>query len=202
MLLPAKGTTNAAIPLSDDVTDGCSGFGITACQNPVYQVAQYSLPAQYSPQTLWVVTRTMPDAYRETLYSLMDQETIANLGTPILLFTHVESTDSQDVRDHPYYWIPLMQGETIQRFYWIAQTEDGSYATAYSEDCAAKLTSLASKTNQEHPLYLVADGDVLYAVIDDTAYNLNDWGVESFTDVIPEIDTQGIAVTVEPLTHS
>ena len=160
----------------------------------------YTPPEPYSSSPLYVATTELPEEYREQLASV-NPGLSAAFGTPIRLFSHTESQDAASLREAPRYLVPIMRRSKIQRFLLLEQPDGGSNPPADSDHYVAELSSLAEKTTSDRPLYLVSDGLVLYAVIGDTAYCLNDFDTESLTDYLPEIDTANLEVTVQKVTE-
>lgn len=170
-------------------------FGITSCENPVYQVELYCVPEKFNKMPLYVATIEMPEAYYQAL-SPYGTEAEKAAFRPIAFFSHEESISKDVVGDK--FWVPIITDDGILFFYFLTQLSDGRIIIQLntSDTTAAVFNSLAEKTSEETPLYLVQDIESIYGVIGDTAYFFPSWG-EPAVNYIPEIYSGDHAVFVE-----
>ena len=196
--LLAAGGCSVGVTSNTSIADGGKDdFGITSCQNPIYKVEAYTPLEQYPSSPLYVATTELPEEYQEQ-FAAINPGLSASFGTPIRLFAHTESQDTASLRETPRYWAPILRHNELQQLYLLEQSDNTPVPLAYSDSYVTKISSLAGKTSLNHPMYLVADALTLYAVIDTTAYCLNDWD-ELPTGYIPDIDTANLEVSVQKI---
>lgn len=169
--------------------------GLQNVENPVYEVVEYSVPQEYEFTTLYVATDT--DIKGSDQYMA---ETYGNEfpGKGIRVFSFSEGTKPEDVN----IWYLDYEGDSISHICFVTKSDE-HYLTSWREagELGRALEALSGLTSIEEPMYLVQDSEMVFAVIEKTAYFLPDFSVFKPTvSYMPEIDLDGLEVTVIELT--
>lgn len=167
-------------------------FGIKECKNPVYKVCKFDTSQEYTKSDLYIATTEMPQKYYDALSDFIRNDDVMDkLGTPIATFRHDECENKESIVD--LFWVPKLSNGLIKGIYCVGTYSDGKINATLSVD-RDDLNSLAEKTSEETPMYIVIDQAIEYAVIGDTAYYLY---LEPVVDYIPEIYTGDCDVVVK-----
>ena len=179
-----------AIPmLNNDYSDENAHSGLQSVENPVYDVVEYTVPASYEPADLYISTTTDLTEYDAHMVENYGDE---YLGTGIRVFTFVEGAVTEDFN----VWYFDYEGTSISRIYSVTRSGD-KLLTARTDagELGKAIESLASETSADTPLYLVQDNEIIYAVIGKTAYYLPDTVMKPKVSQMPEINTEGLAIS-------
>ena len=149
------------------------------CEIPVYDVEIYEYMGGILSGPLYLATVDAPDSVLETSERIPGEQSV-----PICMFTTIGDTDG--IRDSvgTQFWLLDLYESGITKTYWV-HAEGSGYGSSTSTACY--LNSLAKKTREDAPLYLVESGGFLYMVIGDTAYCPNPWAPEWIPEALPEL---------------
>lgn len=178
----------ASPDLGDWAPDEKASGGLQYVENPVYDVVEYSAPAEYIPAKLHIATTAGLDEYDAHMVKYYGDKF---LGKGIRVFTFVEGVASEEFN----VWYFDYEGTSISRVYYVTKSGD-KLVTAWSEtgELEKAIESLASETSTEAPMYLVQDNEILYAVIGKTAYYLPGTFMKPEVTQMPEINTDGLEI--------
>ena len=145
-----------------------------------YVVAPWSSCDADLGSALYVNTIDAPQAVMERLEKLGVVPRDA-AGVPIAIFTTQDEPKDKLARVGKRFMVlaPSQSGGTT--VYILSQHEDKVHASSVGS-LAYPILSLAGATSAESPMTIVNSGELIYAVIDDTAYLLSDWAA----DIAPE----------------
>ena len=149
------------------------------CEVPVYDVEIYEYMGGILSGSLYIATVDAPDSVLETSSRIPGEQSV-----PICWFTTIGDTEeSQNSVTERFELLDLYDGG-INKSYSVTAGRN-SYGS--SAVIACYLNSLAKKTSEDLPLYLVSSGGFRYAVIGDTAYCLGPWAPELVPEALPEL---------------
>ena len=162
--------------------------GLQYVQNPVYDVVEYTAPAEYTPAELYIATTTGLDEYDAHMVKYYGDDF---LGKGIRVFNFVEGATTEAFN----VWYFDYEDASISRFYYVTKSGD-KLVTAWSEagELGKAIEALAAETSADTPMYLVQDNEILYAVIGKTAYYLPDSFMKPEVPRMPEINTDGLEI--------
>ncbi len=165
--------------------------GLQYVQNPVYDVVEYTVPAEYTPAELYIATTTGLDEYDAHMVKYYGDEF---LGKGIRVFNFVEGATTEDVENFNVWYFDY-DGTSISRIYYVTKSPD-KMITAWTDagECGKAIEALASLTSAETPMYLVQDDELLFAVIGDSAYFLPHDVFAPQVEAMPEINTEGLEI--------
>lgn len=168
--------------------------GLQVVQNPVYEIEEYAVPENYEPADLYISTTTDLAAYDTHMAECYGEKF---LGKGIRLFTFVEGANTEDFG----VWYFDYDGTSISRIYSVSKSPKSpdKMLTAWIEagEVGKAIEALASKTSADSPMYLVQDKEIIYAIIDHTAYYLPDFSVfKPEVSVLPAIDVSDMDTKV------
>ena len=165
-------------------------LGFDYYENSIYEVVSYTVPEINIAKPLYVATTDMPsDYYAELAHYPFAQA----LGVPIRTFSHIGREPNYS--PNPSFWIPIITNGNIVSICSIVKLENYGFSVTHTKTYSKELGSIAGKTSESYPLYLVLDGEMCYAVISDTAYNITPWAPPA--NAIPDLDLNGLSVIVK-----
>ena len=168
--------------------------GLQYVQNPVYDVVEYTVPAEYTPAELYIATTTDLDEYDAHMVKYYGDEF---LGKGIRVFNFVEGATTEDVENFNVWYFDY-DGTSISRIYYVTKSPKSpdKMITAWTDagECGKAIEALSSQTSAETPMYLVHDDELLFAVIGDSAYYLPHSVFEPQVEVMPEISTEDMDI--------
>jgi len=157
---------------------GCSAKEDT--NETVYQVVLWDETADYTSAPLYLATTKAPN--------VINQKRGALLGTyspPIATFTTTSAPKDTKENANDVFLLLDLYDQQIINVYTLHRKLEGH---SKSKSLIDPLVSLAKKTSEESPMYLVYDGKFQYAIIGNTAYFISSWGRESAPQTISGID--------------
>lgn len=149
------------------------------CETPIYEVEIYKYMGGILSGPLYIATMDAPESVLETGERIPGEQ-----STPICWFSTVG--DTEGVRNSvgtQFLLLDLYDGGIFKSY----SVRAGSNSYSSSTNIACYLNSLAKKTGEDMPLYLVSSGGFRYAVIGDTAYCLGPWAPELVPEALPEL---------------
>ena len=168
--------------------------GLQHVQNPVYDVIEYTVPAEYTPAELHIATTTGLDEYDAHMVKYYGDK---YLGKGIRVFTFVEGASQEDFENFGVWYFDY-DGTSISRIYFVGKSSKSpdKMVVAWTEagDRGKAIEALASMTSAETPMYIVKDDELLFAIIGDSAYYLPHDVFAPQVDGMPEINTDGLEV--------
>jgi len=200
--------SNAAICIVNEMDDigGAIRFrtdkkvtdsGLKNVENPVYEVVRYEVPDEYDITTLYIATTNEMESYDQHMVSKYDSRV---QGKGIRVFSFVEGTINPELN----VWYLVYEGEHISKIYYISKSpkSDGEYLTGWMEagELGCVLEALSGMTSKDEPMYLAQDDEIIYAIIGKKAYYLPVSVFEPAVSHLPEMDLDGLEVTVIELT--
>lgn len=177
----------AAAMLHSAHSDQGQHGGLTQVDAPVYDVVEYSVPADYPSADLYIATTADLVEYDAFM---AENHGDRFSGKGIRVFTFSEGTAAEEFN----VWYPDCGENGITRIYHVTKSGD-KLLTAWREagDLGRALEALASETSADTPMYLAQDGEMLFAVIGKTAYYLPDFTVmKPEISQMPAIRTEGL----------
>lgn len=179
-----------AIPvLKNTVFEQDYHSGLSNVENPVYDVVEYAVPASYANAELYISTTSGLDEYDAYMAEHYGSKF---LGKGLRVFTFVEGTTTEDFN----VWYFDYDGTSISRIYYVTKSND-KFLVSWSDsgEFGKGIEALASKTSAGTPMYLVQDDEVIYTVIDKTAYYLPGMTTaKPSVSQMPEIKTDGLEI--------
>lgn len=181
-----------AVPfLHNDTPDQGNHGGLQSVENPVYDVVEYAVPADYTAGDLYIATTAGLDGYDAHMVDRYGEE---YLGKGVRVFSFSEGTKPTDLN----IWYFAYEGNNISRIYFVTEL-DGKYLTSWREagELGKAIEALSGETSADTPMYLAQDDEMVFAIIGDTAYYLPDFTVfKPEVTAMPEIETDGLETVV------
>ena len=183
-------------PETGGADEGLYG-GLQDVENPVYEVVRYEVPDEYDITTLYIATTNETESYDQHMVSKYDSRF---QGKGIRVFSFVEGTINPELN----VWYLIYEGEHISKIYYTSKSpkSDGEYLTGWMEagELGCVLEALSGMTSKDEPMYLAQDDEIIYAIIGKKAYYLPVSVFEPAVSHLPEMDLDGLEVTVIELT--
>ena len=150
------------------------------CETPIYDVEIYKYMGGILSGPLYLATVDAPDSVHETGSRIPGEQ-----STPVCWFTTIGDLEGhRDSVGERFELLDLYDGGIVKSY--NVGTESKSYGS--SAVIAGYLNSLAKKTSEDMPLYLVSSGEFRYAVIGKIAYCLGPWEPERVPEALPELE--------------
>lgn len=146
--------------------------------NEYYSVVEYVVPESYESAGLHIATTSGLEGYNDYAAKFLGKE-CADKGIRVF------SLDGESQSANINVWYLIYENGHIARIRSVSEY-NGKYITCWfeAEELGRAIESLASKTSFASPMMLAYSGEMIFAVIDDTAYYL-----PGFTDFRPETDS-------------
>ena len=135
--------------------------------------------------TLYANTLDAPSAVMER-FNKLDIASHDDPVVPIAIFTTEDDLKEKQSQVGARFMIlaPSLNGGTT--VYILSQREDTIHASSVGS-LAYPVLSLAGATSKEEPMTIVNSGELIYAVIGNTAYLLSEWGADIAPDALGEL---------------
>lgn len=165
-------------------------------QNSVCRVVEYTAPESYEAADLYISTANDLTEYDEHMANRYGERYLGR-GIRVFTFEGAEGTAPENFNVWYFDW----EGTSISLIYFVTRSpkSEDKLLTGWTEagEFGRAIESLAAETSAEMPMYLVQDGEILYAVIDRTAYYFPDFSaLKPEVSVLPAIDVNVVETRV------
>lgn len=175
---------------------GCSSMNETARHeahpNQEYIVKDWLGDETYHSDTLYVVTKDAPGPVQEKIQAMKQQGDTDTSAVdspeqvPIAIFVTDAEGETAKSSVGKRFLLLSTDSTGIANIYTLNQSDTDVHVGS-STAFANAFMSLAGKTSENTPLYVVSTGEAVYAVIGSTAYHISEWGFELAPEMLSKL---------------